>query len=161
MKKLPRVPMRPEREPGVEVPIWQPGWNCFCCHDTGIIMPHLASEIIEGYDPKQDKLPLCVKPGCQAASLYDEESLSASIDRRIKSATCQQLDELEREAWRETVKVKMQQIQRANKRLAAQKNLRLRDRTSDEEYFSQERHRLVVEEDWGVKGQGRSQDIFS
>jgi hypothetical protein len=43
MKKFPREPMRPDKEPGAEVEIWQPRWNCFCCHDSGIVHHHLAA----------------------------------------------------------------------------------------------------------------------
>lgn len=150
IKKLPRAPMRPEKEPGAEVEIWQPDWKCFCCHDSGIIVPHLASLIIDGYDSNRDKFPLCVNPGCKAASKYDSEFWDTSVDRRIEPAVCQQLDLLEREDWRKTVQAKAQRIQEATKALASQKSLRARDRSPDEEQGSLDRHRLVVEEDWGL-----------
>lgn len=51
----------------------------------------------------------------------------------------------------------VRRIQGATKVLATQKNLRRRDCTSDEEYFSQERHRLVIEEDWGLKARNKAE----
>ena len=150
IKKLPRAPMRPEKEPGAEVEIWQPEWRCYCCHDSGSIPPHLASLIIDGYDRDRDKLPLCVNPACRAASKYDSEFLDASVDRRMEPAVCQQLDLLEREVWRKEVQAKSHRIQEACRQAAKEKSLRVRDRSQDEEQAIQERHRLVVEEDWGL-----------
>lgn len=149
-KKLPRVPMRPEKEPGAEIELWQPGWKCFCCHDSGIIVPPLAKMIIDGYDRDRDKLPLCVNPGCRAASKYDSEFLDASVDRRIEPAVCQQLDLLDRESWRSYAQAQFRKIQEAALELASQKSLRMCDRTCRDEQLAQERHRLVSEEDWGL-----------
>jgi ABC-type proline/glycine betaine transport system substrate-binding protein len=59
MKKLPRFPMRPEKESEAEVEIWQPNWKCFCCHDSGIVVSHLAAMVIEEFDFKRDKPPRC------------------------------------------------------------------------------------------------------
>ena len=56
MKKLPRNPMRPDQESGAEPEIWQPDWNCFCCHDSGLVYDHLAALVIDGYDGNRDKL---------------------------------------------------------------------------------------------------------
>lgn len=150
IKKLPRVPMRPEKEPNSEVELWQPDWNCFCCRDSGVIVPSLASLIIDGYNRDRDKLPLCVNPGCRAASKYDSEFLDASVDRRIEPAVCQQLDLLERNAWRQTVRAQSQRIQETTKALAREKSFRVRDRNAHEEQASLEKHRLVTEEDWGL-----------
>lgn len=150
MKKLPRAPLRPEKEPGAEIEIWQPDWKCFCCHDCGIIVSHLAALVIDGYDCFRDKLPRCSQSGCEAGSQYDSDAVAPSVDYRIDAATCQQLDSIERNAWRKTVQAKAQRIQEATKALASQKSLRARDRSPDEEQGSLDRHRLVVEEDWGL-----------
>jgi hypothetical protein len=136
IEKLPRAPMRREDEPGYEKEIWQPGWNCFCCHDTGIIASHLAALAIDGYDSNRDKFPRCVNPGCKAGSDWDSEALTDCVDYRISAATCQKLDAMEREDWRQTVGQKQ-----INLRALAQKmNLRKRDRTSLEEVEAQRRH---------------------
>lgn len=150
IKKIPRYPMRPDKEPDAEIEIWQPGWKCFCCHDSGTVVPHLASLVIDGYDPDRDRFPLCVNPGCKAASKYDSELFDESVDRRLKPSICQQLDLLEKESWRKSSQTKMQRIQDAARALAKEKSLRQRDRSPVEEQGSLEKHRLVVEEDWGL-----------
>lgn len=150
VEKLPRSPMRREDEPGYEKEIWQPSWQCFCCHDTGIINAHLATLVIDGYDSSRDKFPRCVNPGCRAGSHWDSEAQTKCVDYRINAATCQQLDLLERNAWRKTVQAQSQRIQETTKALAREKSFRVRDRNAYEEQVSLERHRLVVQEDWGL-----------
>lgn len=150
IKKLTSAPVRPEKEPRAEVEIWQPDWKCFCCHDSGVVAPHLASLVIEDYNRDRDKLPRCVAPGCESGSQYDLDTLQDTIDYRIDAATCQQLDSLEREDWRKTVQAKAQRIQDAAKTLAKEKSIRVRDRSPDENRVIADRHRLVTEEDWGL-----------
>lgn len=150
IKKLARSPVRPDLEPEAETEIWQPNWKCFTCHDSGIIVPHLAMLVIDGYDRDRDKLPRCSQPGCKSGSNYDSEALRATVDYRIDSLTCQQLDSLERSVWRKTVQAKAQRIQETTWQIAKEKSLRVRDRSSDEQIAIQERHRLVNEEDWGL-----------
>lgn len=161
IKKLPRTPMRQELEPGTEIELWQPDWKCFCCHDSGMIVPHLAALIIDGYDSNRDKFPLCVNPSCKAASKYDSEFWDASVDRRIEPAVCQQLDLLERESWKRTVQAQSRRIQEATKALAMKKSLRVRDRTADEDQATHDLHRLVVEEDWGLVAQTPAEKKWS
>lgn len=110
MKKFNRTPMRLEKEPGVETEIWQPDWDCFCCHDSGIIAPHLAAMIIEGYDFDKDKLPRCVAPGCQSGSQYDSDALRHSVDYQVDALTCQQLSSMERNDWIRVAKTKQKRI---------------------------------------------------
>ena len=147
MKKFLRNPMRPEKEPEVEIELWQPGWRCFCCHDSGAIAPNLAALIIDGYDPNRDKILLCCNHGCEAAARYDSEILDASVDRRIDALTCQQLDSLERDNWRQTMFVHGRRCaaEKAAQDLAKEKSIRLRDRTPEEATLAQEHHRLEVE----------------
>jgi hypothetical protein len=161
IKKLPRTPMRPEKEPGAEIEIWQPEWKCFCCHDSGVIVPRLARLVINGYNENRDKLPRCVAPGCKSGSQYDSETLAPSVDYRIDATTCQQLGSIEQDVWRKTVQVKAQRIQSATKALASQKSLRTCDRSPMEEQGSLERHRLVVEEDWGLVAATEAQKKWS
>jgi hypothetical protein len=104
MKKLPRAIMRKEDEPGYEKQLWQPTWNCFCCHDSGIVRSHLAEIVIDGYDSFRDKLPRCHNYGCSAGDHYDNSSeLSKCMDYRLSPEMCQELDVAEREAWRQTL----------------------------------------------------------
>jgi len=143
IEKLPRSPMRREDEPGYEKEIWQPKWDCFCCHDTGIIKPHLASLVIDGYDFNRDQFPRCVNPGCKAGSDWDSTQLTHCCDYRITAATCQKLDAIERENWRETVRLRQINIQT----LAHQMSMRQRARTPIEEMESQRRHEEVCNAD--------------
>ena len=149
-KKLPRVPMRREDEPGFELEIWQPSWKCFCCQDTGIVSQHLASLVIEGYCHGVDRLPRCLAPGCEAGSHYDSNALAPSVDYRIDAATCQQLDLTERDVWRKDTQARSRKAREKTIELARQKSLRKRDRTCREEQLALDRHRLVAEEDWGL-----------
>jgi hypothetical protein len=136
IEKLPRSPMRCEDEPGYEKEVWQPNWNCFCCHDTGIVNPHLASLVIDGYDSKRDQLPRCINPGCKAGEHWDSETLTQCVDYRISAAICQKLDASHREHWRQAAREKQINIQA----LAQQMSFRKRDRTSGEEMEAQRRH---------------------
>lgn len=136
IEKLPRLPMRREDEPDYEKQIWQPSWRCYCCHDTGIITSHLATLVINGYNPKHDKLPRCINPGCDAGSEWDSCALENCIDYRLDAKICQKLDALERESWRQAVEFRRSQI--AN--VAQKFNLRMRDRSRQEEMEAQRRH---------------------
>jgi len=136
IEKLPRIPMRREDEPRYEKEIWQPSWNCFCCHDTGIINQYLAALAIDEYDSNSDKFPRCVNPGCKAGDHWDSEALTGCVDYRINAATCQKLDAIEREDWRQTVRQKQINIQA----LAQKMSLRRRERTPIEEMEAQQRH---------------------
>ncbi len=102
MKKLPREILRQEDKPGYEKEVWQPSWKCYCCHDLGIVRPHLVAMLIDGYDYRHDKLPRCQNQGCSAGSSYDSSQLSNCIDYRLSPAICQELDMIEREDWRQT-----------------------------------------------------------
>lgn len=150
IKKLPRDPVRPEKESNRETEIWQPDWKCFCCHDSGIIVPHLAALVIDGYNRDRDKLPRCSQPGCKSGSDYDSEAVRATVDYRIDSLTCAKLDSFERSVWQKTVQARSKRIQEATSALAKEKSLRVRDRTTSEDNSVAQRHRRVVEEDWGL-----------
>jgi hypothetical protein len=143
IEKLPRNPMRREDEPGYEKEIWQPHWKCFCCHDTGIIVPQLAALAIDGYDFNRDKLPRCTKTGCFAESHWDGEMLTNCVDYRISPATCFQLDAIEREGWKETARAKQIKIQA----LVEKMRLSSRSRTPSEEMEIQRRHEEICNAD--------------
>lgn len=118
MKKIPRARTRYEDEPEFAKEIWQPSWQCFCCHDSGIVQPHLAAIAIDGYDYDQDKLPRCQNPGCRAGSHWDGESVIDSVDYRLNPAICQELDSIEREGWRQTTERKFINLKALSSQLA-------------------------------------------
>lgn len=143
-EKLPRLPQRPEKEPEVEIEIWQPEWKCFCCHDSGLIVPHLVRLVIDDYDENRDKFPLCQKPGCCSGDRYSSELLLPSLDTRISARSCKKLDEFERDTWRKTMFVHVDKIRQDAQDLAREKSLRMRDRTHLEQQYAKEHHRQAV-----------------
>lgn len=152
IKKLPRALIRPEKE-HVEVELWQPSWECYCCHDSGIVVPNLASLVFDGYDSSRDKPPRCIAPGCRSGSHYDSDALRHTIDYRIDALTCQELDSLERENWRRTIESYFQRIQDRIKEAAKEKSLRTGDRTPAEDQAIADRGRRTQSEDWGLSAQ--------
>ncbi|MBD2254706.1 hypothetical protein [Nostoc parmelioides] len=118
MKKIPRAPVRAEDEPGYEKEIWQPSWQCFCCHDSGIVQPHLAQLVIDGYNYDQDKFPRCQNPGCKAGSHWDNENVSNSVDYRLSPVICKKIDSIEREGWRQTTHQKCANLKTLSQNLA-------------------------------------------
>lgn len=151
MKKFNRTPMHPEKEAEVETEIWQPNWNCFCCHDSGIIAPHLASMIIDGYNFDKDKLPRCVAPGCRSGSQYDSDALRQSVDYQVDALTCQQLASIERDDWIQITKTKQKRIvelKQLTDKLAMPGS---RDRTPNDDREVQQRKQNIVaisHEEW-------------
>ena len=65
MNNLPRLdslPTHPDKEKTLsEKELFYPSWKCFCCHDTGIINPHLTRLVAPKFDWNRDKLPLCTR----------------------------------------------------------------------------------------------------
>ncbi len=110
LPQLPRAIMRKEDEPGYEKELWQPTWNCFCCHDFGIVQSHLAAMVIKEFNPNRDKLPRCQNRGCSAGERYDTNTLSGCIDYRFSPEICQKLDAAEREAWLKTLLMQRQHL---------------------------------------------------
>jgi hypothetical protein len=139
MKKLPREIIRREDQPGYEErAIWQPSWQCFCCHDTGEVNQHLVRLVIDGYSQSKDKIPRCQNPGCSAGERLD--SLNGMIDYRFNAAICQELDEIHREDWRQTTQNKAALIAQKISEVAKSKSLRKRDRTKEEEQVALRKH---------------------
>jgi hypothetical protein len=134
LPRLHRQPIRPDKEPGVDLEIWSPDWKCFCCHDSGVVRPKLASLVIPDYDPNADKPPACYR--CDAGSYLTS---CEEYDQRFHRGICNELDRIERNDWTETIKAKQQQILDL-KSLSRSKSIRQRDRTSSEEMEAQRRH---------------------
>lgn len=143
MKKLPRLPMRPDEEDPQDLEVWQPSWKCFCCADTGIITPHLAAMAIEGYDRDKDKLPRCVAPGCRADCAFDTEQLDNCIDYRVAASTCQELDVIARADWKTTVKSNQARAVEIKQLADKMKMPGCRDRTAEDDRQVQQRKQEV------------------
>lgn len=141
LPKISPLVVRAEDEPGYQKEIWQPTWNCFCCQDTGIVRPHLARLVIDGYDWNIHKLPACRNSKCNAATKFSDP-VAMMTDSRLTATICQQLDQLSREDWKQTTQLKHETLQK----LADSKSLRTRERTSEEEEIAKERKRVVEEE---------------
>ncbi|BAZ19512.1 hypothetical protein NIES4073_03820 (plasmid) [Kalymmatonema gypsitolerans NIES-4073] len=144
MSSLPQIEpivARVEDEPGYQREIWEPTWNCFCCQDTGIVRPHLASKVIKGYNWNIHKLPVCTRPNCNGFTQLSA-GIAHMLDQRLTATVCQQLDQLERESWEETIKMQFERIQQ----LAQAKSLRTRPRTPEEEEIARFRHQLSLVE---------------
>jgi len=125
--ELPRQIVRREDEPDYQKELWQPTWKCFCCHDTGTVQPHLVAMVINGYSWFTDKIPVCQNPSCCAPS--PGEAIEPILDYRLTAVICQQLDAIERQDWRETIKERQINI----KTIAQKMSLRQRDRSAFEQ----------------------------
>lgn len=135
LPKLPRQPIRPDKEPDVDQKIWYPDWQCFCCHDSGFVIPLLAKQVIPDYNANRDKKAACYR--CEAGSLY---SGCEEYDQRFNRLICKELDKIERDNWYQTIKAKQQRILNV-KKLAQQFAMSgVRDRSSLEELEAQRRH---------------------
>lgn len=146
LPQLPRQPIRPELEgQSLDREIWQPNWNCYCCHDTGIVRKLLVLLVIPDHDSRRDKPVACQRPGCEMSF---EFSSNPHFDLRFDREICSQLDKLNRQHWKETI---LSQHQLAKNRAAINAgakdlNLRQRDRTEEEEEEAQRR----VEDSQGI-----------
>ncbi len=124
LPKLNRQPIRPEMETDAEdKEIWKPTWRCFCCQDTGIVRPLLASLVIPEYDFARDLSVVCQNPRCSAGSDYRSNE---NYDQRFTAGICSELDRLNREDWRRTVESQFAAFQQRIEDAADKKNLLLR-----------------------------------
>lgn len=147
LPNLPRFPMRPEQEePDQE--IWQPSWKCYCCHDTGKVAPTLAVLVIQGYDDKRDRIPVCQMPGCRAGDQFMGQEFKGSVDMRLTTTVCQQLDAISREDWRNTLKAHQKRFFDLN----CVTSLRERSRSSTEEMMAYQKHQAVLAEVNSING---------
>lgn len=162
MKQLPPELTRPEDEPGYKKETWQPSWRCFCCHDSGRVVPHLARLVVPNYNYDQHKLPRCQNPGCTFGEYWDSEGLAESVDYRFTSDLCQELDLLEREDWKQFTPDSQGKVLKRIQKIAKQKNIRKcgRDRDSTEDMIAIQRHDMVVNYDWGLKAETEQDKEF-
>ncbi|NEO33218.1 MAG: hypothetical protein F6K36_22890 [Symploca sp. SIO3C6] len=147
LPQLPPMPMRPEDEPGYSKEMWQPQWRCFCCHDTGIVVSHLAAMVIKGYDANHSKLPLCQNSNCCAEAGVPEE-YNHCLDFRLNGEICAELDRIERQSWRDWAKERHQMLTQINTKvsaLAEGMSLIKRQRTLEEQTLAQQKHLEVID----------------
>ena len=147
-RQLPHLPREPIRSPDlVDRELWQPGWRCYCCHDSGIVNTRLVQMVIPDYDPSTDKLPLCHAFECDRSvwACTASRDVSWALDWRFTQDLCNELDRVEREIWQQTVKEKFDAFAQTQK-LAQGMNMRKRDRTPEEQAFAQQKHQDVLQQ---------------
>lgn len=137
LKKFPKKLQRPDKDETIDLEIWKPKWNCFCCHDNGIINLRLAKLVLEDYDHNKDKFPKCQATKCKAGQHYNSPNLFDSVNYDIDPETCNELDKKERDYWNDTVFDKHQNI--VNK-LAKDFNMREKDRSQLEQEQAEQNH---------------------
>ncbi|MDJ0713892.1 MAG: hypothetical protein QNJ54_06700 [Prochloraceae cyanobacterium] len=139
LPRLPRLVMNIAKQ-SEEKEIWQPKWNCFCCHDYGYVQPNLVRLIIPNYDSDKDKMPLCQR--CDAGERWSSPEIESSLDMRFDSEICTRLDEIERQNWKETTQQKQRQLMQKAFVATEQvtKSLRTRSRTPEERNCARRRH---------------------
>lgn len=143
LPRLPRQPIRPEEEPGLDKECWRPTWKCFCCEDTGFVVISLVRLVIPDYDHHRDKPVVC--NNCSKRQKFGE-TIASSLDWRFNEAICQKLDLISREDWAQTLrKWHEQRFQGEQIDLSGiGKNLRKRSRTPEEEMMAQQKHQAVL-----------------
>lgn len=152
--KLPKflpAPVRPEQEQPQGKEIFQPHWNCFCCHDTGKVQSHLVRLVIPDYNYDRDRLPVCQLSSCGLGTNFLH--LEDSVDMRFNAAICQELDRISREDWRQSVEnwfaTAKQRLEQKTKEIATVANLRHGDRTQEECVFALSNH-SKARGDWEI-----------
>lgn len=134
LPKLPRQPMRPDKEDCFDAQIWYPDWKCFCCCDFGTVQPKLAALVIPDYNHSRDKFPVCYR--CEAGSVFAGRK---EYDHRFNRNICSELDKIERDVWVQFVKGK-QCLYEQIRSLSTDMSIRLGNRTSEEELIAQRKH---------------------
>jgi hypothetical protein len=140
--QLPPAVMRPEEEQPEKEVFKMPTWQCFCCHDSGRVQPHLAQMVIPDYDHSRDRLPLCQNPDCKADYWANLDLKNA--DTRFTATICQKLDSYSRNDWEKSRadwfdKLKSR-LDEGLQKISQSKNLRQRDRTDEEREIANYNH---------------------
>lgn len=137
------LPLRDEAQPGYDKVAWKPTWECFCCHDTGMISERIVKTVIPNYIAGRHKPVKCNATGCDmqlGETLYKTNTL----DLRFTAEICDRLDQDEREMWNEWA---MQQHEKRKYKLDLSEitnNLRVRERLNSEEFEVQQRHNQII-----------------
>lgn len=82
-----------------------PKFNCYCCSDTGRILPHLVKLIIPDYNSSDDKMPICQYAQCGKNSQWMHLAEYDAVDLRFTPEICDYLNKLESQAWEAPPKV--------------------------------------------------------
>jgi hypothetical protein len=154
LPKLPRQPIRPEREPDAEQEIWFPNWWCFCCHDNGYVQRSGVLLIIPDYNWRHDKLVRCQNPRCEAGKDY---AGNPQYDQRFTAGICVDLDKIERSHWKNYV-LDARSAAKAASAIAKLTNAkgRSKPRTENDEREIQQRKaeiEAITHEQWIDQGQ--------
>ena len=139
--QLDPIPMRKEDEPNYDKEIYQPSWDCYCCRDTGIAI-NAARIIIKGWKLESQKIPVCQRDGCEAGEKlanHADPQVQASLDWRLHSDICSQVDSYERAARIESAK-KEQSGEKVIDFSTVVKSLRSRPRSQQEQELAQRNH---------------------
>lgn len=159
LPQLPPLPICSPQETGPEgSEIFYPKWECFCCRDSGIVDPHLARLVVPEYNHTRDRLPLCQMPGCSAFKNWDSLTIE-NLDTRFTPSICQQLDQINREDWRQTRTELFELARKRIKDAADAKNIRQCDRNSTEESIAEQRHQAALS-GWGVEPYTKEEKEF-
>ena len=151
MKELPRLQplfLRPETEPGYEKVAWRPTWKCFCCHDTGLVQYSLLRQIMPDYDDRRHKPVKCNASHCDR-ELGEALYWTQTLDLRLDSSVCDEIDSIGRQYWRDWEKEQHQSRKKALKRANSDNltgNLRSVKRSADESLEVERRHQQIVSE---------------
>ncbi|MBD2245163.1 hypothetical protein [Nostoc sp. FACHB-888] len=141
MSELPifeRSPILPNEVEDKE--IWRPGWNCFCCQDTGQIQAHLVRRIIPDYDHNRDRIPVC-----QGCNKFDRHNLMeyGVLDTRFDLFLCKKLDAISRSEWKKVTEKKFEkykkQLDIATSQISKSHSLASSDRTLNDDREVQQR----------------------
>lgn len=144
---LPPLIRRPEDQEDLDKPIWQPSWNCFCCHDTGFVYANLISKIIPDYDCSKHKIPVCQRRDCRKGKVFlANETIAPSLDTRFTPDICSQLDQFSRQQWQSWAKQKQKIILSRRDLDKLTHNLRTRSRTPEEEIEARMRHEEAIDQ---------------
>ena len=136
------LPLRDEALPGYDPIAWKPNWNCFCCHDTGLIPELLVKKAIPDYISGRHKPVECNASNCNI-QLGRDLYLTSTLDRRFTTKICDRLDRDERRMWSEWSKEQHQKRLRLIDSNITQ-NLRVRSRTDYEQLDVERRHHDIL-----------------
>lgn len=148
-EKIPDEPLRSEDDPAYDEELWRPTWKCYCCHDTGFILPRLAEQIFDRYRHGKSKFPRCTATACKT-DIGTDKRLLASTNFNVPVHICDYFDRLERQDWNDWV-MRQAKLIKNNKDKAKSaieelsKSMAVRSpRTSAEQMLAQQQHQNVL-----------------
>lgn len=139
------LPLRDEAQPGYVAKSWNPNWNCFCCHDIGIIPERIVKIEIPSYVSGRHKPVKCNATGCNIRlgdTLYETNTL----DTRFTSEICDRLASEERQMWKEWSQQQHEKRKQSLRLIDGSNitnNLRIRSRKNYEQFDVECRHQNI------------------